>query len=374
MKNKLTFIFDTIDSNKGPLPNALSEALPSDRSIEELLRVTFSNFDVKFKSTYFVDDEDKWFYPIFINNLVYMNSLLNLQHNVPKKIRKGLQRKRGKIIVFITEPLNYIDDFRLLETLFGYETPNTIYCTLHSSTIPNMVHYYPWVFNNYNGDIEKDTSKKMLESFTDRKFSCFLYHYMGCPSRPMFLSFLENFNLLDDFFISVRNQGRDFDAYVEIMPETELQPYIKKFSQYDKVFDGLNVNETLDKSLINVVLEKELMYTNSQKLITEKVYRSVERSKPFIIFSHPGVLKYFRSQGFNTFSPVIDESYDDYDDINDRTKRILKEIKRLSSLSFEELGGMIKNLDPVFKHNIEVLRDNQSKAQNIIYKELHNGM
>ena len=190
MKNKLTFIFDTIDSNKGPLPNAISEALPSDRSIEELLRVTFSNFDVKFKSTYFVDDEDKWFYPIFINNLVYMNSLLSLQQKLPKKIRKGLQRKRGKIIVFITEPLNYIDDFRLLETLFGYETPNTIYCTMHSSTIPNMFHYYPWVLNPYHGDIEKDTSKKMLESFPDRKFSCFLYHYMGCPSRPMFLSFL----------------------------------------------------------------------------------------------------------------------------------------------------------------------------------------
>lgn len=48
-------------------------------------------------------------------------------------------------------------------------------------------------------------------------------------------------------------------------------------------------------------------------LVTEKFYRSIINKHPFVVQAGSGQLKTIKSLGFETFSSIIDESYNDYD-------------------------------------------------------------
>jgi len=52
---------------------------------------------------------------------------------------------------------------------------------------------------------------------------------------------------------------------------------------------------------------------NNNLLVTEKTYRAVINKHPFIVQASPGQLNTIKSLGFETFSSVIDESYNDYE-------------------------------------------------------------
>ena len=63
--------------------------------------------------------------------------------------------------------------------------------------------------------------------------------------------------------------------------------------------------------------------------ISEKTYRCFAMLHPFVVFGRPGILAELRRQGFKTFSPWIDESYDMIEDDDARFNAIFKEISRL---------------------------------------------
>ena len=58
---------------------------------------------------------------------------------------------------------------------------------------------------------------------------------------------------------------------------------------------------------------------------------------PFIVYGSPFTLKSLRELGFKTFSPFIDESYDETISPFRRMQKITKEIKRLCSMSDTEM-------------------------------------
>lgn len=375
MSDKLTFIFDRIDPEQGLIPNTVFEPLPSvgDHTYERFLKKTFSNYEVIFKPTYFVDDEFGWLYPIFLNNLIYLNSIRHIKEVLPRKIRKGLYKKRGKIIIFVLEPL--IGNYELVESLIKCDTPDYIYCTHHTSSVPNIINYDATILELDEGKInDKDVNEEVLTGYDNRRFSCFLYYYMDCPSRLMFLSFLEKSQIIDDTFISAKDQGKDFDMYLESMQSTDLGSFYSEFCSFEKVFDTLNIVETFEKSLIHITFEAEILYSSPHQVLTEKVYRCVEAEMPFILFSHPNALKYYRYLGYKSFSPFINENYDTEKDPKKRISMILLEIKRLSEIPIDELKAEINKLKPIFKHNKKILALNHLKTQTSVYKELHNGL
>ena len=61
------------------------------------------------------------------------------------------------------------------------------------------------------------------------------------------------------------------------------------------------------------------------------------RSKPFILASTPGSLQYLRDYGFETFSTVFDESYDNILDPVDRLKAIVKIMQEIVELSNDKI-------------------------------------
>jgi len=93
-------------------------------------------------------------------------------------------------------------------------------------------------------------------------------------------------------------------------------------------------------------------YTQGEyKSVTEKIMKPMVNFMPFLFMSFPGALSLLRSLGFKTFSPYIDESYDDeYDEVK-RFKMIYAEIKRLCSMSKEELHNWYWNMENILIHN-----------------------
>jgi hypothetical protein len=69
------------------------------------------------------------------------------------------------------------------------------------------------------------------------------------------------------------------------------------------------------------------------------------------LIAYPGALKLLRELGFKTFSPYIDESYDEIEDTNLRLQAIYAEIVKLSSRSREELHTWYWGMRDILIHN-----------------------
>jgi hypothetical protein len=76
--------------------------------------------------------------------------------------------------------------------------------------------------------------------------------------------------------------------------------------------------------------------------------------------SRPHSLSKLKELGYKTFSPYIDESYDE--EINDyeRLKMIVNEIERLSNLSEPQLVEFLTAVKEIVEYNYQLLTNKQS--------------
>jgi len=93
-------------------------------------------------------------------------------------------------------------------------------------------------------------------------------------------------------------------------------------------------------------------YTNSgHKSLTEKVFSPLINFQPFFFVAFPGALELLQQQGFRTFHPFIDESYDKELDTGIRIKMIYEEIHRLCAMSKEDIHNWYWGMEEVLIHN-----------------------
>ena len=91
------------------------------------------------------------------------------------------------------------------------------------------------------------------------------------------------------------------------------------------------------------------------RFLSEKTFKPVAQQHPFIIVSVPKMLETLRSLGYKTFSPWIDESYDNELDDSMRLLKIVDEIKRLAELTPAELTIFLDNVRDICAYNLSVL-------------------
>ena len=80
-----------------------------------------------------------------------------------------------------------------------------------------------------------------------------------------------------------------------------------------------------------------------------------------------GVLEKIRNFGYKSFSPWIDESYDNEPNLHKRLNMIYSEIQRLCAMSIEELHKWYWSMEDILVHNRNKLMtlymtDNVSQA------------
>lgn len=92
----------------------------------------------------------------------------------------------------------------------------------------------------------------------------------------------------------------------------------------------------------------ETHYENSFSYYTEKTIKPLLSSRLFIIIAGRHYLKNLRSLGFQTFSDIIDESYDEIENNEIRWNEALKQV---SFLCEEPQEVVLKKITPIVTHN-----------------------
>jgi hypothetical protein len=94
---------------------------------------------------------------------------------------------------------------------------------------------------------------------------------------------------------------------------------------------------------------------------TEKTWKVIACKKPFISATTPFFLKGLKQLGFKSFSPFIDESYDELVDNKDRLDAVVSESIRISNLPIDEYNQLVLNCKEICEYNYNVLKQHFSE-------------
>ena len=116
---------------------------------------------------------------------------------------------------------------------------------------------------------------------------------------------------------------------------------------------NIRVSDFIDPSIYNdshysCVVETVIPEDNRMSMFSEKEAKPIITKRPFIIVGTKDHLKAFRDLGFKTFSPVIDESYDDEPDFVKRFAMILDSMNELTKMDTKKV---LEKLAPTLQHN-----------------------
>ena len=118
----------------------------------------------------------------------------------------------------------------------------------------------------------------------------------------------------------------------------------------------------------------EDVFEADSMFFSQTTYKPIVSLTPFIMFGSPYMMKNLREiQGFKTFSPWIDESYDEEENHEKRLYMIVNEIKRLCSISKEKMNKWYYEMKDVLIYNqnhlLNFKLEDYSKIYNYIYNK-----
>ena len=101
----------------------------------------------------------------------------------------------------------------------------------------------------------------------------------------------------------------------------------------------------------------ETAFLSPTGYVSEKTWKPMAFFHPFILVGSPGSLKFMREYGFKTFSPFIDESYDEVRNPAKRFKLIENEIVRLGKMSKQEIHDWYWSMEDILVHNFNLFKE-----------------
>jgi hypothetical protein len=105
-----------------------------------------------------------------------------------------------------------------------------------------------------------------------------------------------------------------------------------------------------DANLSSIQLVAETVF-DDKIYLTEKIFKPMVMSQPFILYAAAGSLKFLRRYGFLTFDSVWDESYDDEIDSQSRMIKIQKLISDLAGLNSADFSKLYLKCLDIVEHN-----------------------
>lgn len=110
-----------------------------------------------------------------------------------------------------------------------------------------------------------------------------------------------------------------------------------------------------NRSYLSVVAETEA--TSDGFFISEKISKPLILGQPFVVFGGLGFLKHLKNLGFQTFSPWIDESYDDIENNIQRVDAIVDAVKQFADLNTDQQLDILEKIKPATEHNRRLVLD-----------------
>lgn len=222
----------------------------------------------------------------------------------------------------------------------------------------------------------------------DKKFLCFNRRWRG--HRTVLVTLLHATGLLKHGYVSL---GKSDDNRIwEHVCYRDLF-YMQDNEEATRLMDS--VREEMVNSFPELYLDNSDLVTNRAQLVTdtnylyeqtyfsvvtetfffnaerpdeygrflsEKTFKPVAMKHPFIVLSTPFFLVKFRELGYKSFSPYINEDYDNEENDSNRMMMIVKEIERLCNLSDTERQQFLKAMKEICWYNFQLLM-NKSKPE-----------
>ena len=173
--------------------------------------------------------------------------------------------------------------------------------------------------------------------------------------RLFFAQLIVDYNLINCSTISFSMLDNDVDYRQHQFANKYLQT-----SNYElhKYFNPNIANsassadyDNIDYSNTGIEIVLETLFDDTRWHLTEKSLRPIACGKPFMLAATPGSLQYLRNYGFETFSGLIDESYDSIVKPHLRLQAIAEEMQRISQLSTTKKCKLYTDLDVVCQRN-----------------------
>lgn len=125
-----------------------------------------------------------------------------------------------------------------------------------------------------------------------------------------------------------------------------------------------------NNSAIHIVAET--LFDVDKIYLTEKVFKPIVMSQPFIVFAAANSLQYLRDYGFKTFNTVFDESYDTIVNHSERKRLVLDLIARIQHMSLSEFNALYEQCLPIITHNRQHFYSRE--FQDMLWDELTDNM
>lgn len=245
----------------------------------------------------------------------------------------------------------------------------------------------------YKNNSNNFTKNTLSNKFYEKKFICLNGRWS--PHRVSLVSFLSIFDLLNLGFISYNTVPGEnptneqdyesllnwysFDKNIENLILQNKEKIIKLNRIYFDTTYETHYNKASYESTGTYIYENSYFTVVTESLcnlehgceyqygrtLSEKTFRAILNLSPFIILARPKTLKLLHFLGYKTFSPLIDESYDD--EFNDELRifKVAKEIERLSKLNTDELNHFLLHARQIAEYNLNVLVNKQKFSYSI---------
>ena len=247
---------------------------------------------------------------------------------------------------------------------------------------------YLCTFNNERYLDFKEKWKGELSKFDsslqrERHFVCFNRELR--PSRKLFLTMLLEAKLMDAGMVSSKKfdiktffrvpkelgigkgVAKKLQGYAEKL--VDMTPLVVDVDEWDTNHFDTSNKWVYDSTYFSVVTTT--WFAEDTLFVDEKIWKPMANEHPFLVVGNYKILEELKRQGFKTFHPFIDESYDLEQHPYKRMKMIIKEIKRLSNFTMEEMNDWYKQLKPIVEYNHKKLYELESLNELIkIFKDI----
>ena len=254
---------------------------------------------------------------------------------------------------------------------------------VNTSFLPFFIHDYT---HYYKEDVvhRSDADKHIIKPFL-----CFNYHHH--KHRVEFFARVVRAGLFDNFYWSLPREGYR-GTYEEAMlfyfPNID-QHTVEGLTHADVVkaqallpqvlepnFDrgqqenGSMAPQLYSTSLLSVITET--FFHREEIHMTEKTFKAITWSHPFVLVATPGSLAYLQSIGFYTFNDFWDESYDQDRDHEVRINKIISVLTHIASWDQAQQRQFLLDVQPIIEHNakwMERLNGQVHRGENKEYVE-----
>ena len=159
------------------------------------------------------------------------------------------------------------------------------------------------------------------------------------------------FDFIKDNLDEVRRWSKELKKLQPISPDGE--PTVEEFGKLtSKELNtcGFTYGDQFRRVYFMVVTED--IFEAESMFFSQTTYKPIVSLTPFIMFGSPYMMKNLREvQGFKTFSPWIDESYDEEENNEKRLYMISEEVKRLCNIPKEKMNEWYYEMKDILIYN-----------------------